>query len=75
MKKAYLKVLQKITDNIPLELVNQLMKVEDLTPTMREVFEKGVKDKDVRPELKKQMQAMLNSGALSRKVEVVDPDV
>lgn len=72
MKKKHLRVLREISENIPRELLDTLIRKEDAFPTLREVLERGLEDPDVSPEDKTRFRAIMGSGVLDRTVEVLD---
>jgi hypothetical protein len=66
-----------IQERIPQELLDNLMKEEVESPTLKKVFELALTkpDSEVPAKKKKHIRALLDSGRLDRKVMVLDPEV
>lgn len=73
MKKKHLAEIRRITDSIPKHLMDNLMKEELESPTIKEIAMRGLEDPSVSDRDKARFRAMLDSGMLDRKVKVVDP--
>lgn len=75
MKKKHLKILQDIQNSIPKELLDNLMVKSPLTPTMKEAHLRALDDPEVDEKTKYRLKLVLDSGALDREVEDVNPEV
>lgn len=66
-----------IQERIPKDLLDNLMKEEVESPTLKKVFELALTkpDSEVPAKKKKHIRALLDSGRLDRKVMVLDPEV
>lgn len=68
--------LKRITESIPKEFLEALMKKETIAPTLKKVLEIGLTkdDSEVSPEEKAKFRTLINSGVLDREVEVLNHD-
>lgn len=70
--------LKRITESIPRELLDSLMKKENLSPTIKHLFNKALTDKEVSATLtdeqRERFKLILESGVLDKQVDVLDFD-
>ncbi len=62
--------LKRISDSVPSNLKKNIMKEKEDYMAIKEVVERGLVDKDVKPELKRKLRLIKNSGLLAKKEEV-----
>ncbi len=74
--KAIMRELRRITENLPADLLKNLMKKETIAPTMKQVIEKALGDPnaEISPEQRQRFQNLLDAGVLDRQIEVIDRD-
>lgn len=75
MKKKHLRVLEMITQGVPKELSEKLMKKDYIAPVAREAILRGLKDPQFDKEFKKKLQVKLDSGFFDQMVDVVDTEI
>ena len=75
MKKEHAKVLKKITDNIPKDLLDKLMVEEDTYEPIRRVLEASQTDPNFPEEKRAYSRAVLESGLVHQKEETVNEEV
>ena len=66
-------ILERIGDNIPQELKDNLIKQEVAYPALKEIIERALKDSEVSVEQKKKFQMIKDSGKLDEMADVSDP--
>lgn len=77
MNKKHIRVIREIQSRIPQELLMSLTKKVPQAAAVKKVFELALEkpDEEVAPRQKRAIRAMLDSGKLDRKVEVIDKAV
>lgn len=70
-------MIREIQERIPPDLLKRLMKKELMAPATKKIVEVALTkpDSEVTPRQKRRLQALLDSGQLSREVEVLDHEV
>lgn len=66
------KELRRISENIPKELMDRLMKERYEYPTIRKVVNKALKDDEVDEVLKERLRHIKDIGAIDKKTQVVN---
>lgn len=72
MKKNVVKYLRNLGGEIPKEIKDNLYKEEYVAPAIIQVVEAALADPNIPDEKKKQYQALLDSGKITVKQQVVD---
>lgn len=76
LQKQIWREMRRISENVPPELLANLMTKEKLSPTLREVITRAMGDPDAKltVEQRARFQALIDGGYLDREVDVVNPD-
>lgn len=76
LQKQIWRELKRISENIPSELLENLMKKEKLTPDLKTLVQKatGLPESEITPEQRERFQVLLDSGYLDREVDVLNFD-
>jgi hypothetical protein len=75
IKAEYIKVLQRIQDSIPTELLAQVTKRERIAQPVEEIIERALIDPEVSQETKERFQMVKDSGYLDREIDVENREV
>lgn len=71
----YSKVLKRIQENIPKELIKNITHEEDLAPTVIIVAKKALEDPEVDEAIKAKLRIVLDTKILEKKIDVENPEV
>lgn len=76
LQKQIWREMRRISENVPPELLANLMTKEKLSPTLNEVITRAMGDPNVEltVEQRARFQALIDGGYLDREVDVVNPD-
>lgn len=76
LEKQIWREMRRIAENVPSELLKNLIKKEKLSPTLREVIDRAMGDPnaELTVEQRARFQALIDGGYLDREVEVVNPE-
>lgn len=75
MKKKHLLVIERITKNVPKQLLDSLLVKKPIAEVSHEIVKRGLEDPDVDAETKEKLQAKIDSGFFDKTVEVTDTEV
>lgn len=75
MKKKHIRVLERIQNNIPMELIENLTFEQEVAPTVKAMVEKAIKDNNIDKKKRDKFRHLLDAGMLDKKEEVVDKKV
>lgn len=75
MNKKVVKEIQRMSAEIPPEITQNLMKEVPVYSALTETVELGLKDPETKPELRKKLELIKESGMLNETEMVVDKDV
>lgn len=75
MKKKTIDKLKEITDSIPKELKDNLMKKRLVMPVSKELLELALNEPDIAEEKKEKYRNLLNAGYLNETEDYYDEDV
>jgi hypothetical protein len=75
IKAEYMKVLQRIQDSVPPELLAQITKRERIAQPVEEIIEKALVDPEVSDEVKTKFTMIRDSGYLDKEIEVENKEV
>lgn len=75
MNSKIVKKISKISEEMPGEFRDKLMKKVDMTPAMKEVAERVMADKSIPKKKRDRVKNLYNDGHFTRQIEVVDEDV
>lgn len=75
-EKKIMRELRRITESIPVALLDNLLKKEVIAPTIKELIEKALTlpESEVTPEQRARFQNLIDSGVLDKEVEVINKD-
>ena len=76
LQKQIWREIRRISENVPPELLKNLMTKEKLSPTLNEVITRAMGDPNVElsVEQRARFQALIDGGYLDREIDVVNPD-
>lgn len=75
IKAEYMKVLKRIQDSVPEELLNQVTKKEVIAEPIKEIISKAMVDPEVSQEIKDKFQMISDTGYLDREKDVENVEV